>query len=207
MSFDPTLVRRGLRHLKAADPILADVIRRVGPFNMTVERRRFVFLARAIIGQQISGKAARSIWRNLNNSLKPQRITAAAIANRSAAELRLAGVSPQKAAALHDLATKTLDRTVRLNRLSQLSDDAVVAELIQIRGVGVWTAQMFLMFSLCRPDVFAPNDLGLRSALRNLYQLPDLPDSTTSLELAAPWRPYQTIASWYLWRSIELPAK
>ena len=204
MGFDPSLVRRAVRHLRKADPVLGNVIRRVGPFQMRTERRRFIALARAIVGQQISGKAARSIWTRLQETVKPSRITAASLARLSPQKLRSAGVSPQKAAYLHDLAAKTADGSVRLSRIGRLSDAAVIDELVQVKGIGPWTAQMFLMFSLCRLDVFAPDDLGLRSAIRNLYNLPELPNAETSLAVAQPWRPYQTIASWYLWRSIEL---
>ena len=204
MSFDPAQVRRGLRHLKTSDPILGEVIRRVGPFRMKTERRRFVALSRAIVGQQISGEAARSIWNRLRQTVSPERITADSIARLSPEQLRSAGVSPQKASYLHDLAAKATDGTIRLSRLGRRPDAEVVDELIQVKGIGVWTAQMFLMFSLCRIDVFAPDDLGLRSAIRNLYELADLPDKETSTDVAQPWRPYQTIASWYLWRSIEL---
>lgn len=203
MSFDPTLVRRGVRHLQQVDPILGDHIDRLGPFQLKPERRRFVALARSIVGQQISGKAARSIWNKLQQTVKPRRMTAATIADLSIEELRSAGISGQKATYLHDLAAKSADGTVQLNRLGKLSDDDVIAELIQVKGIGVWTAQMFLMFSLCRPDVFAPDDLGLRSAIRTLYELDELPDKQTSLEIAEPWSPYQTIASWYLWRTTE----
>jgi DNA-3-methyladenine glycosylase II len=204
MSFDPAQVRRAIRHLKASDPILGSVIGRVGPFCMKTERRRFVALSRAIIGQQISGKAARSIWNRLQQTLKPERITADSIARLSPEQMRAVGVSPQKASYLHDLAAKSNDGTVRLSRLGRRLDAEVVDELIQVKGIGIWTAQMFLMFSLCRMDVFAPDDLGLRSAIRDLYNLSELPDRQTSTDIAQSWRPYQTIASWYLWRSIEL---
>jgi DNA-3-methyladenine glycosylase II len=203
MSFDPTLVRRGIRHLSAVDPILGGHIRRLGPFRLKVERRRFVALARSIVAQQISGKAAKSIWKRLNEAVKPQRLTAASIAALSVDELRAAGISPQKATYLHDLAARSADGSIPWNRLSRLPDEAVIAHLTQVKGIGVWTAQMFLMFSMCRPDVFAPDDLGLRSAIRKLYDLDELPDKQTSLAIAAPWRPYQTIASWYLWRVTE----
>lgn len=203
MSFEPQIVRQGVRHLRQVDPVLGEHIGRMGPFRLRAERRRFVSLARSIIGQQISGKAARSIWIRLQESLKPRRLTAANIAAMSIDELRAAGVSPQKAGYLHDLAAKSADGTVRLSRLSRLTDEQVIAELTKVKGIGVWTAQMFLMFSLCRPDVFAPDDLGLRAAIRRLYGLDDLPDRQTSLEIAEPWRPYQTIASWYLWRLTE----
>lgn len=203
MSFDPTLVRRGVRHLSAVDPILGNHIRRLGPFRLKVERRRFVALARSIVAQQISGKAAKSIWNRLNETVKPQRLTAASVAALSLEQLRSAGISPQKATYLHDLAARSTDGSIPWSRLSRLSDEEIITHLTQVKGIGVWTAQMFLMFSMCRPDIFAPDDLGLRSAIRRLYDLDELPDKQTSLEIAEPWRPYQTIASWYLWRTTE----
>ena len=106
---------------------------------------------------------------------------------------------------LHDLAAKVDAGIVRLDRLARMSDDEAIAELVQVKGIGVWTAQMCLMFSLGRLDVFPHDDLGIRSALKNLYRLPDLPDKTASLEIARPWRPYATVASWYCWRSHEIP--
>jgi DNA-3-methyladenine glycosylase II len=203
MSFDPALVRRGIRHLQKVDPVLGQHIEQAGPFRLKAERRRFVALARSIVAQQISGKAASAIWKRLQQAVKPGGISPATIAAMSFEQLRAAGISPQKAAYLHDLAARATDGSLRLNRLGRLPDDDVIAELIQVKGIGVWTAQMFLMFSLCRIDVFAPDDLGLRAAIRRLYDLEELPDRQMSLSIAEPWRPYQTIASWYLWRTTE----
>ncbi len=192
--------------MRAGDPILADVLQQVGPFRMQIERRRFQALARSIVAQQISGKAACSIWGKLTQSVRPRQVTAASIAALSKEQLRAAGISPQKAGYLHDLAERVNRRTLRLDRLARLSDDDVVAELIEVKGIGVWTAQMFLMFSLGRLDVFPHGDLGIRSAIRKLYRLDDLPDREQSETIALPWRPYATVACWYLWRSTELPA-
>ena len=164
-------------------------------------------LVRSIISQQISGSAARSIRKKLEDLLAPSKITPHSLAALSVDELRSAGISPQKASYLHDLAQKVDEGVVRLPRLPKLDDDAVVAELIQVKGIGVWTAQMFLMFSLARLDVFPHDDYGIRSAIKKMYGLDDLPDKQTSLKIAAPWRPYSTIASWYCWRSLEITSK
>jgi DNA-3-methyladenine glycosylase II len=126
------------------------------------------------------------------------------VAALSTQQLRAAGLSPQKTSYLHDLAAKVRDGTVRLDRVHRMSDEEVIAELIQVKGIGVWTAQMFLMFSLGRPDVFPHDDLGIRAALRKLYGLADLPRREESLAIAEPWRPYATIACWYCWRSLDL---
>lgn len=204
MSLPPALARRSLKHLRQADPVLAAVIKQVGPLQLKLQARRFESLARAIIAQQISSAAARSIWNRLHGALRPKRITAASLAGLTDIELRQLGISPQKVAYLRDLQLRVERREVRLDRLRYLTDEDVIAELTQVKGIGVWTAQMFLMFSLGRPDVLPHQDLGIRSALARLYQLGDLPDRETCEEIARPWRPYATVACWYLWRSSEL---
>ena len=206
MGWDPELVRQGVRHLRQHDPVLCPVIDRVGPFALKLQGARFPMLVRSILSQQISGKAARSIELRLRDRLRPRRITAESILALSPEELRTVGVSPQKARSLHDLAGRVAAGEVRLSRLARLTDDEVIAELVQVRGIGVWTAQMFLMFSLGRPDVFPHADFGIRSALQRLHGLAELPDRETAHQLATPWRPYATLASWYCWRSLDLPA-
>lgn len=194
-----------LRHLHSADPVLRRVIAQVGPFRLKGRRNRFQSLVRAIIFQQISGSAGQSILTKLDRLLAPAGITPESILRFNPAQLRTAGVSPQKAGYLLDLAAKVASGEVQLEKISRLSNDEVVAELTKIKGIGVWTAQMFLMFSLKRIDVFPHGDLGIRSALRNLYGLRDLPDEKKSHRIARSWRPYATVASWYCWRSLELP--
>jgi DNA-3-methyladenine glycosylase II len=184
---------------------MRDVIDQVGPFQLKLRRNRFEALVRSIISQQISGGAARSIQKRLFALLPSDGFKPEALAALTPQQLRTAGVSPQKASYLLDLASKVTAGGVRLHRVARMSDAEVIAELTQVKGIGIWTAQMFLMFSLGRLDVFPHDDLGVRSALRHLYRLPDLPDRETSHRIAAPWRPYATIASWYCWRSLELP--
>ncbi|MBI5758648.1 MAG: DNA-3-methyladenine glycosylase 2 family protein [Planctomycetales bacterium] len=207
MSFTPQDVTDAVKHLRRKDRVLRDVIDRIGPCQLKPDRRRFRMLARSIIGQQISGSAARSIWRQLETLMAPAQISAAALSDMTPERLRTAGVSPQKAGYLLDLSKKVIDGDVRLPRLSRLSDDAVIAELIKVKGIGEWTAQMFLMFSLGRLDVLPHQDLGIRTAMRNLYDLADLPDKATCHTIARPWRPFATIASWYSWRSLDLKAR
>lgn len=197
-------INKALRHLRSSDPVMRDVIRRVGPFRMRLERDRFRMLVRSIISQQISTSAARSIRLRFEALVHPEEPTPQNVAGLSVEELRSAGVSPQKAGYLLDLATRVTADEVRLRDIGRLSDEKVIAELTQIKGIGRWTAQMFLMFSLGRLDVFPHDDLGVRSAIRNLYGIDELPDKTTSHQIAEPWRPYASVASWYCWRSIEL---
>lgn len=205
----PTLLSRrrevvaaAVRHLTVCDPVLGELIRRVGPFTLKLERDRYALLVRSILSQQISTKAARAIRLKLEaaaGGLHPE-----AIAALSDAELRAVGLSGQKVTYLRDLTARVRAGRLHLHRLPRMSDEDVIAELVAVKGIGRWTAQMFLMFSLGRLDVFPHDDLGLRAALRELYKLPDLPDKQTSLRIAAPWRPYATIASWYVWRLSDL---
>ncbi len=204
----PTLttdrVREGIAHLRTADRRMANVIERVGPFTLKPERDRFGMLVRSIISQQISTAAARSIRQRLVERLAPERVSAAAIAALSTEELRAVGLSPQKTAYLQDLSDKVSSGTIRLDRISRLDDEQVIQTLLPVKGVGRWTAQMFLLFSLGRIDVLAPDDLGIRAAMKRIYELPELPDRKTCEQIAEPWRPYASIASWYCWRSGDL---
>ncbi|HVW02705.1 MAG TPA: DNA-3-methyladenine glycosylase 2 family protein, partial [Planctomycetaceae bacterium] len=179
---------------------MRELIAQVGPFRLKLETNRFRALARAIVAQQISTKAARSIQKKLEGLL-PGTLCAENLSRLTPVELRSAGLSPQKIGYLLDLSEKVLSKQVRLRRLSNMSDADVIQELVQVKGIGTWTAQMFLIFSLGRLDVFAPDDLGLRSAIRNLYGLEALPDKPTAHRYAEPWRPYASVASWYCWRS------
>jgi DNA-3-methyladenine glycosylase II len=130
-----------------------------------------------------------------------RRITAASVAALSLDELRSVGLSPQKASYLHDLAARELDGRLNLRHIGRLDDEAVIEQLIRVKGVGRWTAQMFLIFGLGRLDVFPHDDLGVRAALQRLYGLDGLPDKAAGHALAEPWRPYATIGTWYCWRS------
>ena len=200
MSIEPKKVRAALKHLRTADPMMRDVIRRVGPFRLTLERDRFGVLVRSIISQQISTSAARSIRTRLVEALAPRKLTAENLAMLQDDELRAVGISPQKLNYIRDLCTHVLDGQLTLNLIGRKSDEAVIDELIQVKGIGRWTAQMFLIFSLGRLDIFPHDDLGIRTNIRSIYGLKDLPDKATSHQIAEPWRPYASIASWYCWR-------
>jgi DNA-3-methyladenine glycosylase II len=203
MRFDPAVVAAATAHLRRKDRVLRRVIDEVGPFRMRVHRDRFTSLVDAIIAQQISGKAARSIGLKLRSLLAPDPVRPESVARMSPAELRAAGLSGRKANYLLDLSARAADGRLPLSRLGRLADDEVIELLTEVKGIGVWTAQMFLMFSLARLDVFPHGDLGIRSSIRKLYSLPELPNRDESHAIAAPWRPYATIASWYLWRNLE----
>lgn len=183
------------------------VIDAVGPFTLRLERDRFGMLVRSIISQQISTGAARSIRKRLQELARPDGLKAANLTRFSVDQLRSVGLSPQKASYVADLARKVTDGTVDLRRIGRLPDEGIVEELTRVKGIGRWTAQMFLIFSLGRLDVFPHDDLGVRVAIRNRYGLAELPDRRTALAIAAPWRPYASVASWYCWRTLDLDRK
>jgi len=192
------------RHLRRNDPVMRRVIQRVGPCSYPLRRDRFGSLARSIVYQQISGAAAQTILRRLVVALPDGNLTAAGLASFTLEQYRLAGVSKQKASYLKSLAERSLEGDLRLSQIGRLSDDQIIAELTEVKGIGVWTAQMFLMFSLGRPDVLPWDDLGVRQAIRKLYAFDEMPNRAESERIAAPWRPYASVASWYCWRSLDI---
>ncbi|MBI1356514.1 MAG: DNA-3-methyladenine glycosylase 2 family protein [Acidobacteria bacterium] len=191
-------------HLRQSCPRLRPVIEQVGPCRIRLRRDRFESLARIILFQQLAGPAATAIHDRLVARLPEQRLAAAGLAALGDDEFRQAGVSAQKRGYLRSLAQLTLDRQVRFQGLSARTDEEVIADLTQVKGVGVWSAHMFLMFTLGRPDVLPVGDLGVRSAMRKLFELDELPDPALCERLAQPWRPYASIASWYCWRSLDI---
>ncbi len=192
-------------HLKNADPVLAAIIERVGPCQLAMREPTFETLARSITFQQLSGKAAGTIFGRLRKAVG-RRFTAAGFLKLSQDELRACGLSRQKIAALTDLAEHVARRQINFRKLGDLSDEDIVALLSQVRGVGVWTAQMFLIFALQRPNIMPLGDLGIRNAVRKAYGLPEPPNPTELAKLSEKWHPYCSIASWYLWRSLDGPA-
>ncbi len=197
-------MRRALRHLARADPILGTIIQRVGPYRIRYADPDFETLVRCIVLQQLSGRAARAIFGRLKDAVaRDSRMTPEEILGRTRGELRRLGLSQQKAGYLHDLAEKVRGGVVDFSRLARLPDAAVIEELRAVKGVGVWTAQMFLMFALRRPDVLAAGDLGIRAAVRKAYGLRTLPTPARVGRLGRSWRPHSSAACWYLWRSAE----
>jgi DNA-3-methyladenine glycosylase II len=197
-------VQNAIRHLKRVDPVMGDLINRAGPFTMKLNRDRFGMLIRSILSQQISTKAARSIRQRLDELLMPNTLCAPAIDRVTDEELRSVGLSRQKISYLRDLCSRVLDQRLRLERIGRLSDEEAIDELIQVKGIGRWTAQMFLIFSLGRLDVFPHDDLIVRSSIKELYELDELPNKQQSHEIAANWKPYSSIATWYCWRLIDV---
>lgn len=197
------LHQEAIAHLNAADPMMRQMIQQVGPCTLRPKRDRFRMLAESIISQQISTSAARSIKARLDELLQPAGVTPESLAEFTPEQLRVAGVSPQKAKYLLDLSDKVNSGTVQLGQIGRYSDDKVTEQLTCVKGIGKWTAKMFLMFALGRPDIFPHDDLGIRQAIRMGYGFDDLPDEQRSLEIAAAWRPHATVASWYCWRWLD----
>jgi DNA-3-methyladenine glycosylase II len=189
-------------HLRSADPVMAAIIERVGPCALAPREPSFETLARSITFQQLSGKAAGTIFERLRRAVG-RRFTARGFLKLSTEDLRLCGLSRQKIASLTDLAERVQRREIRFAKLADLEDEEIIALLSQVRGVGVWTAQMFLMFALQRPNVMPIGDLGIRNAVRKAYGLTEMPKPAELAKIAEKWHPYCTFASWYLWRSLE----
>jgi DNA-3-methyladenine glycosylase II len=191
-----------LRHLRTADPIMAGIIERVGPYALTPREPTFETLARSITFQQLSGKAAATIFARLKKAVG-RRFTAQALLRLTPEELRACGLSRQKIASLQDLADRVVRREISFRKLADLHDEEIILQLSKVRGVGVWTVQMFLMFALERPNVLPVSDLGVRNAVRRAYGLDELPKPAELKEIAQKWHPYCSVATWYLWRSLE----
>lgn len=206
MPFRKDDVAAATRHLSKSDPVLKDLIRRVGPFTLKTHRDRFDLLVRSILSQQISTKAARAIRLRLVERLSPELISPQSISKLSDPDLRSVGLSAQKVSYLRDLSDHALTGKLQLSKLGRLDDESVIEQLVAVRGIGRWTAQMFLIFALGRLDVFPHDDLGLRSALKTLYALDDLPNKLASHAIAEKWAPYRSIATWYCWRLFDLKA-
>ena len=206
MSSDSHMLGRAERHLQAACPHMRRLIRRLGPCSLRLERDGFWMLVRSITSQQISSLAARAILRRLEQRITPSELCAEAVRDCGEDALRAAGYSQRKASYLLGLADAVLRGDLDLGATDSRSDDEVIEQLTRLKGIGVWTSQMFLIFSLGRPDVLPYDDLGVRQALRNFHGLQQLPGRREVVELAKPWRPYASIASWYCWRSLDAQA-
>jgi DNA-3-methyladenine glycosylase II len=188
------------RSLMRRDPVLKEVIRRVGPCTLQPVGNAFHILARSIVSQLISTKAAVTISARVEAAVGRSGLTADGIAALSEATLRGCGLSRNKALALHDLARRVRGGELPLGDLPALSDDEVIDKLVAVRGIGRWTAEMYLIFALGRLDVLPVDDFGFRAGVRESYRLTDLPDRPALREMGEQWRPYRSIATWYFWR-------
>lgn len=191
-----------VRALKKKDSVLAGVISQIGPCQLKRRGGTFELIARSILSQQISVAAARTIRRRLEDLLPGRRITPDGYAALTEQQLAAIGISRQKRGYLGDLCQKVLSGEVNFRRLARLRDEHVIEELTQVKGIGVWTAQMFLLAGLGRPDVFAPDDLGLQNAMKRLYG-DHLTTRDDFLQLASVWQPHRSVACWYLWQWLD----
>ena len=191
-----------LKHLAVADARLAVIIKSVGAFEIKMRKDPFRSLVEAIIYQQLAGNAADAIYGRFVKIYGRFPRPAQLLATEDA-RLRAAGLSGRKAEYLKDLAARVSDGRLKLDRLPKLPDEQVVEQLVQVKGIGRWTAEMFLIFCLGRQDILPVGDLGLRKAMQKTYSLDGLPSPERMCNIALPWRPYCSVATWYMWKSLE----
>ncbi|HUN60256.1 MAG TPA: DNA-3-methyladenine glycosylase [Candidatus Binataceae bacterium] len=191
-------------HLRQSDPIMAAIIERVGPLKIGYRRERFPALVRAIIFQQLAGRAAQTIHDRFVDALGGGLPTPEAVLAASDEILRGAGLSRGKMAYLRDLASHVQTGSLDFKRLPKLTDDEIVAHLTRVKGIGRWTAEMFMMFNLRRPDILPVDDLGVRMAVMKAYGMAEAPLPKQLREFGERWKPHRTAASWYLWQSLRL---
>jgi len=196
-------MRKAILHLKKADPVLGALIGRIGPYRIEYREPRFETLVRSVVYQQLSGKVARVIFDRLAGAAGDGEMTPASILRLTPQRMRKLGLSQQKTSYIRDLAAKARDRQVDFDALPAMPDDAIIESLTRVKGIGVWTVQMFLIFALRRPDVMPSADLGIRKAVHLAYGLAEMPRPAEVDRLSLPWRPFCSVASWYLWRSLE----
>jgi DNA-3-methyladenine glycosylase II len=197
--------RSAVAHLRRVDPVLGEIIARVRQAPPPPRRAgtHYDALVRAIIYQQLSGKAAGTIHRRFCELYPNKRPRAHLVLATSDEALRSAGLSRQKIGYLRDLSARVVDGSLPLAHLGRLTDDAIIEHLIRVKGIGRWTVQMFLMFRLGRPDVLPELDLGIQNAIQRAYGLKKRPKPKDVIQLGTKWRPHATTACWYMWRSLE----
>jgi DNA-3-methyladenine glycosylase II len=196
-------MRKAVDHLKKSDPVLRAIIERVGPCRMEFGVPEFASVAEAIVYQQLNGKAAVTIF-NRFVALAGDPLTPEGILKLSDAQLRAVGLSKQKSSYLKDLAKKTSDGLLNFARLPEMTDEEVIEHLTQVKGIGEWTAHMFLMFSLRRPNVLPTGDYGVQVAIKKHYKKRKLPKPKDMEKIARAWEPYRSVACWYMWRSLDI---
>jgi DNA-3-methyladenine glycosylase II len=199
-------MRAAVSHLKKSDPIMRGIIARVGPCRIEYGPPEFHSLAEAIVYQQLNGKAAVTIFKRFA-TLAGDPVTPRGILNLNDGEMRSVGLSKQKSSYLRDMAERALRGELHFSNLHELSDEEVIKHLTQVKGVGEWTAQMFLMFTLRRPNVLPTGDFGVQMAIKKHYNKRQLPKPAQMEKIANSWEPYRSVACWYLWRSLDLKEK
>lgn len=195
--------RRILSHFKQRDPKMSSVIQKVGPFRLQRNRKYFMVLSRSIISQQISVSAAESIYRRFQKLFDGRTPTPERVAGLKDESLRTAGLSRQKVAYIKDLSRHFLDGTIRSRQMIYLGNEEIIDRLTQVHGIGRWTVEMFLIFSLNRLDVLPVDDLGLRVAVQNIYGMKARPNAKRLRAIGKKWSPLETVGTWYAWRSLD----
>lgn len=208
MPFSAQHIKTARLHLQKNDPAMKRIIKQVGPFTGKTTRNRFAALVKSIVSQQISTSAAKTILGRLHAAVIENpgptfSVTPDDFAGLDVEHLRSAGLSRQKATYVFDLANKVNDQTVDLKNIHRLDDEEAIQCLLQVKGIGRWTAQIFLMFCLGRLDILPSDDLGIRNAVKRAYDLAEVPAAKEVDSIGQPWRPYASVASWYLWRSLD----
>ena len=197
-------VDQATARLRLADPILGRAIARIGPCTLTpTGEDPFTAFAESIMYQQLSGKAAETIIKRLKALFDDAWPSPGQLLATPEDRLRAAGVSRNKVRALQDLATKTTDGTLDFAHLASQTDDEIISHVTQVRGIGRWTTEMFLIFTLGRPDVFPVDDLGIQKGIQKLYGYRKSPAKRTMLRHSEKWKPYRTVATWYVWRVVD----
>ena len=196
-------MRKAILHLKKSEPVLAAIIERVGPYRVEYGDPTFHSLAEAIVYQQLNGKAAVTIFKRFSD-LAGTPLTPAGILKLTDAQMRSVGLSKQKSSYLKDMAQRAAQGELDFSRLGEMTDDEVIEHLTQVKGVGVWTAHMFLMFTLRRPNVLPTGDYGVQNAIRKHYRKRKLPKPAQMEKIAKCWEPYRSVACWYLWKSMDI---
>ena len=196
-------MQQAIQHLRNCDPVLAAIIDRIGPFTPREGAPTFEALARSIVFQQLSGRAALTIWNRLAEKAGSP-VTPEGILKLRTPTLRKIGLSQQKASYIRDLAKRTASGELNFDGLPALSDEEVIATLTRVKGIGEWTAHMFLIFALRRPNILPTGDYGVRAAMKKAYRMRDLPSPKRMQKIAKSWHPYCSVAAWYMWRSLDV---
>jgi DNA-3-methyladenine glycosylase II len=200
---EPRTFRLGVKHISRGDAKISDLIKKLGLIEFEVGGDPFESLVEAIISQQLSSKSARSIFNRVKALVRSETVNAQALKKTPTSKLRKAGVSPQKSRYLKDLSSRVVNGTLDLDALKMKPDNEVVQILDEAKGIGPWTAQMFLLFTLGRPDILPVDDLGIQMAIKNIYSLRKLPNAKKIKQIASKWHPYCSVASLYLWHSMD----
>jgi DNA-3-methyladenine glycosylase II len=196
-------MRKAINHLKKSDPVMRRIIERVGPCRMEFGEPVFHSLAEAIVYQQLNGKAAVTIFKRFA-AVAGEPVTPEGIAKLTDQQMRSVGLSKQKSSYLRDMAQRAIRGDLNFARLPEMTDEDVIKHLTQVKGVGVWTAHMFLMFTLKRPNVLPTGDFGVQMAIKKHYNKRNPPNPVQMEKIAKAWEPYRSIACWYLWRSLDI---